>query len=109
MWTNECQILYTIHRLSLNLYYLKKILIDTVKVLKIKLCFILLGVECKNYSNILILKQMVLLLLGDSQVERVWPTVRLDREVLRTAIYFPVKNRASILSGYSSITASVII
>ena len=50
---------------------------------------------------------MVLLLLGDSQVERVWPTVRLDREVLRSAIYFPVKNRASILSGYSSITASV--
>ena len=50
---------------------------------------------------------MVLLLLGDSQVERVWPTVRLDRELLRDAIFFPVKNRASILSGFQSMTASV--
>ena len=50
---------------------------------------------------------MVLLLLGDSQVERIWPSVRLDREVLRDAIYFPVKNRSAILSGYKSITAAV--
>ena len=50
---------------------------------------------------------MVLLLLGDSQVQRIWPNVRLDRELLRDAIYVPVKNRASILSGYQSITASV--
>ena len=50
---------------------------------------------------------MVLLLLGDSQVSRVWPNVRLDREILRDAIYFPVKNRDCIVSGYSAITASV--
>ena len=50
---------------------------------------------------------MVLLLLGDSQVERVWPTVRLDREVLRDAIFVPVKNRQGIMSGYQSITAAV--
>ena len=50
---------------------------------------------------------MVLLLLGDSQVERIWPSVRLDREVLRDAIYFPVKNRSAVLSGYKSITAAV--
>ena len=50
---------------------------------------------------------MVLLLLGDSQVERVWPTVRLDREVLRDAIFVPVKNRQAIMSGYQSITAAV--
>ena len=50
---------------------------------------------------------MVLLLLGDSQVQRIWPSVRLDREILRDAIYFPVKNRDAIVSGYQSITASV--
>ena len=50
---------------------------------------------------------MVLLLLGDSQVERVWPTVRLDREVLRDAIFIPVKNRQAIMAGYQSITAAV--
>ena len=50
---------------------------------------------------------MVLLLLGDSQVERIWPSVRLDREVLRDAIYFPVKNRSAVLSVYKSITAAV--
>ena len=50
---------------------------------------------------------MVLLILGDSQVQRIWPSVRLDREVLRDAIYFPVKSRDAIVSGYQSITASV--
>ena len=50
---------------------------------------------------------MVLLLLGDSQVSRVWPNVRLDREILRDAIYFPVKSRDAIVTGYSAITASV--
>ena len=50
---------------------------------------------------------MVLLILDDSQVERIWPSVRLDREVLRDAIYFPVKNRGSVMSGFKSITASV--
>ena len=52
-------------------------------------------------------KQMVLLILGDSQVERIWPSVRLDREVLRDAIYFPVKNHGAIMQGFKSITASV--
>ena len=50
---------------------------------------------------------MVLLLLGDSQVERIWPTVRLDREMLRDAIFFPVKNRGSVSAGFQSITATV--
>ena len=50
---------------------------------------------------------MVLLLLGDSQVERIWPTARLDREMLRDAIYFPVKNRGAVSAGFQSITAAV--
>ena len=50
---------------------------------------------------------MVLLLLGDSQVERIWPTVRLDREMLRDAIFFPVKNRGAVSAGFQSITAAV--
>ena len=50
---------------------------------------------------------MVLLILGDSQVERIWPSVRLDREVLRDALFFPVKNRSAILSGFNAMTASV--
>ena len=50
---------------------------------------------------------MVFLMLGDSQVERIWPTVRLDREVLRDALFVPVKNRQSIMAGFQAITASV--
>ena len=50
---------------------------------------------------------MVLLLLGDSQVERIWPSVRLDRELLRDAIFIPVKNQATVADGFRSITASV--
>ena len=50
---------------------------------------------------------MVLLLLADSQVERIWPTVRLDREVLRDALFVPVKNQQSIMSGFQAITAAV--
>ena len=50
---------------------------------------------------------MVLLLLGDSQVERIWPTVCLDRKVLRDALFVPVKNRQSIMSGFQAITAAV--
>ena len=50
---------------------------------------------------------MVFLILGDSQVERIWPTVRLDREVLRDALFVPVKNRQSIMAGFQAITASV--
>ena len=59
--------------------------------------------------NIVYLKQikMVLLLLGDSQVERIWPSVRLDRELLRDAIFIPVKNQAAVADGFRSITASV--
>ena len=50
---------------------------------------------------------MVLLMLGDSQVERIWPSVRLDRELLRDAIFYPVKNREAVTHGFRSITASV--
>ena len=50
---------------------------------------------------------MTLLVLGDSQVERVWNHVRGDREQLRTGQFYPVKNRASVLNGFKSIKPNV--
>ena len=47
------------------------------------------------------------LLLGDSQVERVWANVRGNREILRDAIFCPVKNRKSMLPGLQSVKPSV--
>ena len=50
---------------------------------------------------------MSVLLLADSQVERVWPNVRNNREAYRTAIFIPVKNFDQMLSGFQGITATV--
>ena len=50
---------------------------------------------------------MALLVLGDSQVERVWNHVRGDREQLRTGYFFPVKNRSSMMNGFKSIKPNV--
>ena len=47
------------------------------------------------------------LLLGDSQVERVWANVRGNREILCDAIFCPVKNRKSMLPGLQSAKPSV--
>ena len=48
-----------------------------------------------------------LLLLGDSQIERVWNNVRGNREMLRSALYFPVKNRNSLLAGFQAVKPTV--
>lgn len=50
---------------------------------------------------------MQLLLLGDSQIERIWVNVRGNRELLRNAIYIPVKRLDQMAGGFNSITASV--
>ena len=47
------------------------------------------------------------LLLGDSQVERVWANVSGNREILCDAIFCPVKNRKSMLPGLQSVKPSV--
>ena len=48
-----------------------------------------------------------LLLLGDSQVERVLNHVRGDRQHLRDGLFFAVKTRAHLFSGFKSINPSV--
>ena len=48
-----------------------------------------------------------LLILGDSQVERVWNNVRGNREILRSALYIPVKNRNSIIPGLQAVKPTV--
>ena len=60
----------------------------------------LLGINTKDF-------QMVLMLMADSQLERVWASVRNNREGYRTGLFVPVKNRQAIMSGYQSITAAV--
>ena len=50
-----------------------------------------------------------LLILGDSQVERVWNHVRGDREQLKTGYFVPVKNKKAMLNGFKSIKPTVII
>ena len=50
---------------------------------------------------------MALLLLADSQLERVWPNVRNNREAYRTAIFNPVKNYDQMLTGFQGIQSSV--
>ena len=49
-----------------------------------------------------------LLILGDSQVERVWNHVRGDREQLKTGFFVPVKNKKAMLNGFKSIKPTVI-
>ena len=61
-----------------------------------------------HYFNLDFDYQMAkLLILGDSQIERVWNNVRGNREMLRSALYFPVKNRNSLLAGFQAIKPTV--
>ena len=52
---------------------------------------------------------MSLVILADSQVERVWRNVRLNRELLRTATYAPVKRLSQLHEGVKVLTAQVIV
>ena len=52
---------------------------------------------------------MSLLVLGDSNVERSWLGVRNNRELLRTALFVPVKRVEQIQVGFQAVTASVIL
>ena len=50
---------------------------------------------------------MALMLLGDSNVERVWLNVRNNRELLRNAVVFSVKRLDQIQSGFQALVPSV--
>ena len=50
---------------------------------------------------------MSLLILADSQVERAWQSVRQNRELLRTATFFPVKQFQQLPDGVRAINAQV--
>ena len=50
---------------------------------------------------------MSLLLLADSNVERVWLSVRNNRERLRDAIFVAVKRYDQMQSGFQAILPSV--
>ena len=50
---------------------------------------------------------MALMLLGDSNVERVWLNVRNNRELLRNAVVFSVKRLDQIQSGFQALIPSV--
>ena len=47
------------------------------------------------------------LILGDSQIERVWNNVRFNREILRAAHFVPVKNRNAMISVFQAIKPAV--
>ena len=48
------------------------------------------------------------LILADSQVERVWNNVRGNREILRQASYIPVKNRAAVMTSFQAMKPTVL-
>ena len=48
-----------------------------------------------------------LLILGDSQIERVWNNVRNNRDILKAAQYFPVKQRQTMMAGFQAIRPTV--
>ena len=50
---------------------------------------------------------MALMLLGDSNVERVWLNVRNNRELLRSAVVFSVKRFDQVQSGFQALVPSV--
>ena len=50
---------------------------------------------------------MTLLLLGDSQLERVWASVRNNREGYRSGVFIPVKNFSQMINGFQGMSASV--
>ena len=60
----------------------------------------LLGITTKDF-------QMVLMLMADSQLERVWASVHNNREGYRTGLFVPVKNLSQLVNGVQSMTASV--
>ena len=57
--------------------------------------------------SFLIFSKMSLLILADSQVDRIWRNVRQNRELLRTAEYFPVKRVDQLAEGFKAMKASV--
>ena len=50
---------------------------------------------------------MSLLLIGDSNVKRIWLHVKENREHLRSAMFVPVKRIDQLSAGFQAITASV--
>ena len=50
---------------------------------------------------------MALLLLADSNAERIWLSVRNNRELLRSAIFVPVKRFDQMQAGFQTILPSV--
>ena len=50
---------------------------------------------------------MALMLLGDSNVERVWLNVCNNRELLRSAVVFSVKRFDQVQSGFQALVPSV--
>ena len=50
---------------------------------------------------------MALMLIADSQVQRIWNQVRANRELLRTSTYVLVKNIEHVSAAYQSIKPSV--
>ena len=50
---------------------------------------------------------MSLLLIGDSNVERIWLHVKENREHLRSATFVPVKRVDQLSTGFQALTASV--
>ena len=52
-------------------------------------------------------RKMSLLILADSQIERVWRNVRQNREILRTAEFVPVKRFNQMHDGFKAMKATV--
>ena len=50
---------------------------------------------------------MSLLILADSQIERVWRSVRQDRDILKTAEFVPVKRFNQMHDGFKAMKATV--
>ena len=50
---------------------------------------------------------MALLLLADSNSERIWLSVKNNRELLRSAIFVPVKRFDQMQAGFQTILPSV--
>ena len=55
----------------------------------------------------LLFRKMSLLILADSQIERVWRSVRQDREILKTAEFVPVKRFNQMHDGFKAMKATV--
>ena len=53
------------------------------------------------------LLRMSLLVLGDSNVERAWLSVRNNRELLRSAVFVPIKRIDQLAAGFQAMTSAV--